>query len=164
MARMPRDYAAEYARRQARARSLGYKGYYQRRTAGAEGEEKRSKAGHRGYRDLLRYLKANGEGAVVGIDAGASIRSADGSWRIVHITVLGADGTERTFRVQGRNLDDARIGELSAVIHDAGAVSSPNYPVDLLSDDDEEPDEGDDDDEDEESEEEEFERLFGPAA
>ena len=58
-----RDYAAEYARRQARARALGFESYYERRTRGRPGAEKPApeelarRRGHRGTRDFVRSLR-----------------------------------------------------------------------------------------------------------
>ncbi len=180
-----RDYAAEYARRvagvprgerqAARGHKLpaGVRSEYQKRVAGtAPGSEARAAAAGSATRSSSpRWRARAGEGSLVGIDPGRSERNADGTWRVVYVTVLGADGTERTFRLAGRQLDDDKIKDLAQMIHDAGAIDSPLYPV--RPEDDEEPDdlEADDlEDEDDdggymgETEAEEFDRIFGPAA
>ena len=131
-----RDYAAEYRARQERARARGFRDYYEQRTRVRPGAPKPSREqlaerrGHAGYEDLLRYLRARGEGALVGIDPVGSERAADGTWKVVRITVLAEDGSERTFTM--RKVTDEKVQKLITVIHDAGAIDSPLYPVGKL--------------------------------
>lgn len=73
MARV-RDYAAEYARRQARAREAGFRSYYAKRVAGtAPGSEARArKSGHRAASDLEQRIRS---GRVVAMKASIYGRS-----------------------------------------------------------------------------------------
>lgn len=124
-----RNYALEYARRQARARSLGYGSYYERRVrAGAPpsapkptGEALARVRGHRGYRDLLRGLR---DGDIVQVDPG-SPRDDKGRWKVVRITVLDAQGNEHTYTL--RNVSDEKVRALLERMENVGAISSPAF-------------------------------------
>lgn len=123
-----RDYRAEYARRQERARQLGHKGYYQRRVAGAErGTEAFQRArGHRGRADLVRSLRP---GDLVGIEPSTSARDKQGRWTRVVINVIGEDGAEREYTLTKAQLTDEKLRALIGAIDAAGAIQSPNYPL-----------------------------------
>jgi hypothetical protein len=127
-AKRQRNYAAEYARRQQRAREQGFGSYYQRRVAGTRpGTEERARAsGHRSFRDLLRSIK---EGSIVSIDPVESTRNARGQWTVVAITILDEYGDERTFWLTEKQLTDERIRQLIQTIDDKGAIQSPSYPA-----------------------------------
>lgn len=101
MARV-RDYAAEYARRQARAREAGFRSYYAKRVAGtAPGSEARRRAsGHRGPREFEKALRS---GRVLA----APIRGKY-SDQIVADVVFD-DGTRRTYILQ-RSAPDTPAG------------------------------------------------------
>jgi hypothetical protein len=125
-----RDYAAEYAARQARAREAGFGSYYQRRVSGTRaGSSARSAArGHRGRQDLLSSIRDGDVVAVVG-----SERDSQGRYTEVRISVLSArTGKEREYRLRGKALRDARIHDLAAAIDAAGAIQSPAYPLSRL--------------------------------
>lgn len=112
-------------RQEARGHRLrpGERSEYARRTAGAQtSEERAERAGHRGYRDLLRNLR---DGDIVGLDPGSE-RDAQGRWRVVRVTVLDADGRERTYTI--RNVTDKKVRDLIDRMETVGAISSPTYP------------------------------------
>lgn len=128
-----RNYAAEYARRQERARTLGFESYYARRVRrGAppsaprpSGRELRAARGHAGFRDLLREL---GDGDIIGIDGAASTRDpTTGRWTNVKIHVIDVNGREHTYTM--RNVSDEKVQDLLDRIESVGAISSPAYPI-----------------------------------
>ncbi len=125
-----RDYAAEYAARQRRARAQGFAGYYEQRTRRSPGAAKPStselarRRGHRSRSDLLRDVR---DGDIVSVVS--SNRRADGSYTRIDISVLGADGEERTYQLRGKQLADERIAELDELMAAAGAIVSPAYPL-----------------------------------
>ena|SRR5215831_7239730 len=124
-------------RQQARGHRLpeGVRSEYARRTAGLEGEARRAAGGHRGYKDLLKALRA---GDLVAIDP-SSTRAPDGRWTTVRITVLDEKGRERMFTL--RKVTDERVQALTSRITAVGAISSPSYPVGRLQHESEGPDE-----------------------
>lgn len=130
---MARDYAAEYARRQARARAAGFSGYYEQRTRPSPGaprpstEELSRLRGHRGFADLLRSL---GEGDIVSVDPGSE-RNALGQWDRLGVTVIdGDDGTEREYLI--RDLDREMIDELLDRMDEVDADDSDAYGINNL--------------------------------
>lgn len=134
-----RDYAAEYARRQARARELGYAGYYERRVrAGAPpsapkptGERLRGLRGHASRADLERAVRS---GRVAIISQVPGRRDPDtGRYLSVEFDVQLTDGSTRTYTLRGRQLDDRRIASLRDAVQDAGADVYVNPSVDVLS-------------------------------
>lgn len=131
-----RDYAAEYARRQAKARSLGYGSYYQRRiragappsAAPARGERLAKLRGHRSSRDLERAIRP---GTL--LFAGDFERDADG--RLVWIDVRLVDeatGKDRTFRIQGKDMTADTAKRLLSAIDDAGATTPRGGSLDVV--------------------------------
>lgn len=128
MAPKPRDYKAEYERRQARAREQGFASYYERRVAGVERGRRAEARGHRGQiRSLRQFLNRDGLGATVGVDPGLSIRNALGQWTTVIVQVNTDDGRELTFR-----LDRPTEGELRRLVtqvEEVGAIDSVRYPL-----------------------------------
>lgn len=125
-----RDYAAEYARRQARARERGFGSYYQRRVEGVPVGERSEVRGHRGQRDLERFLRRSGENAIVGFDPDSSPRDKDGRFTAVRIQVLTADGREQEYTV--RNVTEANLRRLVDLIEESGALESIRYPLSKL--------------------------------
>jgi hypothetical protein len=108
-----RDYAAEYAARQARARAAGHPSYYAKRVAGYQarhpGASRSAARGHgsRGERaadDLLRTLSRLPSGSSVHF-AGTD-RQPDGTWRTARFDVFAGDGSaEHTFEISEDALD-----------------------------------------------------------
>lgn len=120
-----RDYAAEYAARQARARAAGYGSYYEQRVAGATtSNERQVAAGHRGPAALRRALAEGDLVSVVSVD-----RKADGTYTRILVSVIDANGGEREYTLRGSSLRPAAIRGLSQDVDDAGAVQSPGYPL-----------------------------------
>lgn len=132
-AKRQRNYAAEYARRQQRARERGFTSYYQKRVAGTTpgSEERALAAGRRGYSQLLRGIR---EGSIVGIDPVESVRNSKGQWTVVYVTVLDVYGNEKRYRLSGKQLDSVHIQGIVDRISDAGAISSPTYPIGIYGD------------------------------
>lgn len=140
-----RDYAAEYARRQARARELGYENYYGRRVrAGAppsapapRGEALARARGHRSSADLEALLRA---GRVERVTTVTSIdrRGRDETTVIADLD----DGRTVEFTLRGPQVD--RIaGVIDDMGTDAPQVSGSPKGRKRLGEDDE--DELDDD-------------------
>jgi hypothetical protein len=129
-----RDYKAEYARRQARARELGYESYYARRVrAGAApstpaptGERLRRARGHNSTTDLLAAVKP---GRLV-YSINTSPRDDRGRFTWVEVTVVDEKGHERNFRLRGRQATNAYLRQLVTDIRDAGGVVGVFYPLD----------------------------------
>lgn len=129
-----RDYAAEYARRQARAKAAGFGSYYEQRIARATAKRpgiSRSQArGHRSVADVLRAIQSAPGGTQVsfmGLD-----RQADGTWRRASILLLAGDGSSETEFVLGpRQL--RRLPEIEQAIGSAGfAVLGAEYMQEMV--------------------------------
>lgn len=124
-----RDYAAEYRRRQARARALGFESYYKRRVSGAGSPEARARAaGHRGFEGLLRAVKP---GSIVAVDRKPT-KDSRGRITSVDIRVTDEDGSEKLFTLRGRQLTPRNLDRLQQMIEDQDAITSPGYPVDQI--------------------------------
>jgi hypothetical protein len=139
-----RDYAAEYARRQQRARQAGFGSYYQRRVAGVPKGERARVRGHRGRADFLASLR---EGDLIVCDI-TSVKTrtrrrrlpdrrfksgyrvvADEVYTAIYKTVIPADnGVEREYVLRNLTHD-----ELLAAIEEEearGVVFSPQPSLD----------------------------------
>lgn len=134
-----RNYAAEYAARQARARAQGFTGYYGKRVrAGAspsapapKGERLRQARGHAGAADLTRTISS---GRVEAMTQEAVSRDEAGRVTTVRVTVMLADGSQRSFTVRGRDLvDPAKRAALVAAVTDAGSDIYMSASLDLVS-------------------------------
>lgn len=124
-----RDYAAEYARRQKRARALGFESYYERRTRGTPGAAKPSREqlairrGHRSSRDLVRELR---EGDLILCDI-TNVRWNEGrQWfNLIEKTVIPASlGPHREYTL--RRVSRERLRRLIDQEIAKGAIFSPN--------------------------------------
>lgn len=114
-----RDYAAEYARRQAKARREGFAGYYQRRTAERATRPLSELRGHAGPADLRRLLRS-GRVDILTQEPGA--RNRRGQIQSVRITAQLTDGSQRSFTIRGKAISDpARLRPLRRAIRDGGA-------------------------------------------
>lgn len=106
-----RDYAAEYARRQKRARELGFKNYYERRTRPApgapkpSGEELARRRGHRAASDLEQLIRSGRVERVTTF----TTRTRKGADEVTVIAWLD-DGSTREFTLKGDKID--QIGDV----------------------------------------------------
>ena len=141
--------SAAYERRNARARELGYRSYYDYRAHDngklppsaprLAGEEQRRARGHAGAADIRKDVKP---GQLMLIAPDPTSRRKDGSYSRITITLVGiAEGEpDREYLLRG---DAARPENLERLIADliaAGAVFSPSPSLDVGSlgpDDDE---------------------------
>ncbi len=121
-----RDYAAEYARRQRKARSLGFGSYYERRTSGVPVGARARARGHRGRADFLGSLR---EGDLILCDiTGVRLRPS-GRYDVIWKTVIPADGgPEREYAL--RNQTRASLLAAIEAEVDAGVIFSPSPSMD----------------------------------
>lgn len=123
----PRDFAAEYRRRQENARRLGFGSYYERRVAGVPRGERAGVRGHRGKADFLASLR---EGDLILCDIG-SVRfdAARGRYGPIWKTVIPASGgREREFVLRNQT----RTSLLATVEKEVrrGVIFSPSPSLD----------------------------------
>ena len=125
-----------YERRNARARALGYKSYYDYRAHGngarapeaprLSGEKLRQARGHASAADLER---ANLDGALVTtIGEG---RRADGSYQRLRVTVVDIDGRQREYVLRGKQAEARQLRQTIRAVAGGGAVFSPSPSLDL---------------------------------
>lgn len=125
-----------YQRRNARARALGYRSYYDYRAHGngtrppsaprLSGERLRQARGHASAADLERAVS---DGALVTtIGEG---RKADGSYEQLRVYVIGLDGQQREFVLRGRQATGRQLKQTIGAISAQGAVFSPSPSLDL---------------------------------
>lgn len=136
-----RDYAAEYRRRQAKARREGFSGYYAKRVRGGEratpsapaptGAALRRARGHASQSDLVDEANAGWFISVFPLD-----RDASGRWTRMRIDAIDDDGSEREYWLSGHQLDRENLKRLARDLDAAGVRFSPKY--DLRSLDEEE--------------------------
>lgn len=123
-----RNYAAEYQRRQARARQLGYSSYYQRRVAGASSPEQRAKqAGHRSRADLLRRLGPGDQVSVQRTDRDPGT----GQYRRIEFLVIDDSGQQSAYRLGGGQLSSAQLAGFIDQVEGKGAVFIPSPSLDV---------------------------------
>ncbi len=109
-AKRRRDYAAEYAQRQERARERGFSSYYERRVSNVPRGERARVRGHRAGRDFLRELGAGdliivpeGIGSIVLVDR--YLRDRRGGY----VRSKGVYLPWRRLRRKGRFVRDRRV-------------------------------------------------------
>jgi hypothetical protein len=122
--------SAAYARRNARARALGFESYYDYRAhdhgrrAPSEprstGAALRRLRGHASRADLLDQL---GEDKLLAV--GGTTRGADGRYRSVSLTLVNTNGDEREFTLRGKQLERAAMRELVDALESSGVVVDP---------------------------------------
>lgn len=122
-------------KRNAAARALGYRNYYDyrihgygRRPAAAPVDtyNRDRLRGHRSRADLLRQAD---EGALVTYNG--SERNPDGTYRWVELAVIDVDGRERIYRLSGQQLTRDALRALVDQLVDAGAILTPTKSLDL---------------------------------
>jgi hypothetical protein len=131
-----RNYAAEYARRQQRARERGFENYYARRIRGGKaatpetprpaGERLRRLRGHASGADMRREA---GDGAQVMAQLGG--RDSQGRYHRVDVTVIAADGREHEYQLQGQQIERDYLEALAAELGARGMIFSPAPSLDL---------------------------------
>lgn len=121
-----RDYAAEYARRQERAKQLGFGSYYERRTAGVPRGERARVRGHRGRADFLSTLR---EGDLILCDITSIRLQPNGRYSPIWKTVIPANGgREREYALRNQT----RESLLQAILEEErrGVIFSPSPSMD----------------------------------
>lgn len=136
--RKPRDWKAAYRRRNERARALGYKSYYDYRAHGhgstppsaprATGAQLRRLRGHASGADLAQTADRR-QGSLVVATLGG--RDGSGRYRRVDVTLIGDDGSETEFTLQGPQLRKDYLQALVDDLEAAGVVFSPAPSLDL---------------------------------
>ncbi len=132
-----RAVSASYEKRNQRARSLGYKSYYDYRAHDngrlaptaprLRGERLARARGHRSGSDLRRAIR---DGSLV-FTSDTSVRGKDGRFKWVEVTVLDDQtGSEKTFYLQGRQVTSANLRRIADYATDHGAVVGVWYPTD----------------------------------
>lgn len=125
-----------YARRNARARELGYKSYYDyrahdhgRRPPGeprATGETLARLRGHRSAADLAAAIKP--DSLVVAVPGP---RGPDGRYLYVTVTLVDADGREREYVLRGKQASRVSLERIASVASSAGAIVSPSKSLNI---------------------------------
>lgn len=125
-----------YERRNARARALGYRSYYDYRAHGngarppsapkLSGEKLRQARGHASASDLERAIKPGALVTTIGEG-----RKADGSYQRLRVTVIGVDGQQREFVLRGKQAQARQLKKTIAAVSAGGAVFSPSPSLDL---------------------------------
>ena len=125
-----RDYRAEYARRNARARAAGFASYYDYRVrAGSleaprpKGETLRRRRGHAAGKDLVKAAR-EGDLLVAQLN-----RDSKGRFRSIDVTLIHEDGSEQEFTLKGRQLDPAYLRGVEDEIAESGVAQSYGYPI-----------------------------------
>lgn len=131
-----RDWKAAYRRRDERAKALGYKSYYDYRAhehgklppsaPRATGAKLRRLRGHASGADLARQARA---GALVVATLGG--KDGHGRYHRVDVSLIGADGREEEFTLQGAQLRKDYLTQLVEDLEADGVVFSPAPSMDL---------------------------------
>ncbi len=150
--------SASYERRNAAARALGYRNYYDYRTHNhgtipatqprPTGELRQRLRGHRSASDLANTIKTGRVELIMQFPVGER-DPATGQFKAIEFQVIMDDGTTRTYILRGDQLDKDKLAPLRDAIVDAGLAPYATYPKIIPLEDDEEPEdlERDDDDE-----------------
>lgn len=136
-ARKPRDFKAEQAARDARARKLGFKNDYDRRVRGGKtatpsskrprGEQLARARGHRSAADLRSALRS---GSLVMVENYVRNRKT-GRITSLDIRVVDERGRERTFTLRGRQITKEHLRRLARTVEQRDAIFSPFPYMDL---------------------------------
>lgn len=125
---MPTD---DQERRNRRARELGFRNEYDRRTHGSEGERLRRARGHASVADLERDLRLGRVEAIIQTPEGS--RNDQGQYEAVTITVQLPTGEQRQYRLTGQTMSPANLDRLRDAALAGGADVYMNPSLDLLS-------------------------------
>lgn len=130
-----RDYAAEYRRRQARAKEAGFESYYDQRMRGGASAvpsdplprtraERQRRRGHAGFSAFLDYIH---EGDVVMLADHISRieRSASGRYAAIEKLVVPEDPERATRRFVIHGLTATQLQQMIEAEIEAGAVLTP---------------------------------------
>lgn len=126
MARKPRDFKAEYQRRQAQAREQGFRSYYERRVTGVPRGQRAKVRGHRSRSDFLASLR---EGDLILCDIASVTIAPSGRYGPIWKTVIPADGgVEREYVLRNQT----RASLLAAILEEErrGVIFSPSPSMD----------------------------------
>lgn len=137
----PRNYAAEYARRQSLAKERGFPSYYEQRIRGGattakpttprpEGVELKRARGHSGLADFIREIQPD---STIWVATNLSNLEKDdaGNWEEIPLLVYGPDGDEDEYILRGLSDDD--IDWLLDELDDIGDIDfAPDYDLGAL--------------------------------
>lgn len=126
----PRKQPSAYSRRNARARALGFRNYYEQRVAGTQ-PGTAARAAARGHRSRSDFLASLGEGDLIIMPNGLSSveRTADGRYKLITKLVVDGDtGDERIYTL--RNLTRDELVQTIDEEERTGAVFSPSPSLD----------------------------------
>lgn len=131
-----RDYAAEYARRQAKAHREGFSGYYEKRITEGTGvrppaDVRRLRAGHASAADLKRAFRSGRVDHVFQQPVGERDPKT-GQYREVRVTVTLSNGDQRSYRLRGDQLRSGKLRGLQRAAIEAGADLYSNPSLDVL--------------------------------
>ena len=82
--------------------------------------------GHASAKDLERAVQPGALVTTIGED-----RQADGTFRVLRVTVIGVDGRQRDFVLRGAQAKGRQLKKTIANVSAAGAVFSPAPSLDL---------------------------------
>ncbi len=117
-----RDYADEYRRRQERAAEEGYASDYERRMAGARGDDPEAREYQRGHRGegFLRDYAQEGDAVEIGEN-----RDSQGRFTTLNYYPADPDREPRTISIRGMGTDE--ISDLLDDLEDEGVAVSAGY-------------------------------------
>lgn len=130
--------SASYQRRNAKARALGYRNYYDYRIHGAgkipPGEDVPSdlrdiQRGHRSLQDLVNLLHS---GRVSAITPTGGIRDESGKYETIHFTITTKDGRTKTYRLTDRQLTQNNLKMIRDIIEQQDIDYLPNPSIDVF--------------------------------
>ena len=133
--------SAAYNRRNARARALGYRSYYDYRLhdSGARPPSdpitaamRAANRGHRSFADLTRALRGVEPGGAQVAPLGLN-RDAKGRWTEIDVLVLYPDGSERRYVLRGKQASTANLERLRASLAAAGVTYLAAPSIDVFS-------------------------------